>query len=64
MLTIIKFASRLTMHKTYLLPFTTCASIGNSSGNHMVDEVVPWKMHGRSSDTGRLHGNRSSGILG
>ena len=36
----------------------------HSSGNHLVDGVVLWKMHGRLSGTGRLHGNRSSGILG
>ena len=28
----------------------------------MVDGVVLWKMHGRLSDTGRLHGNISSGV--
>ena len=30
----------------------------------MVDGVVLWKMHGRLSGIGRLHGNRLSGILG
>ena len=28
----------------------------HSSGNHLVDGVVLWKMHGRLSGTGRLHG--------
>ena len=34
------------------------------SGNHLVDEVVLWKMHGRLSGTDRFHGNRLSSILG
>ena len=30
----------------------------HSSKNHLVDEAVMWKMHGRLSGTGRLYGSR------